>query len=215
MFEKLKKINYNNRKNLNNKLEIKIKVEGKFMEESFKPSSVSVSQLFGDPKTLYRIPQYQRPYKWINEQVEQLWDDIFEAYESDIDNYFLGSIITVKSSDGSGYIDVVDGQQRLTTLMILFCVLRDNFPDINKDDTENAFRVDIAAIRAAITLNNRVERLRLFTHLNHQSEFSKTILEEGSTIEIENFFKYQLKNDQEPVYKFRNTASIFKDKLSD
>ena len=185
------------------------------MEESFKPSSVSVSQLFGDPKTLYRIPQYQRPYKWINEQVEQLWDDIFEAYESDIDNYFLGSIITVKSSDGSGYIDVVDGQQRLTTLMILFCVLRDNFPDINKDDIENAFRVDIAAIRAAITLNNRVERLRLFTHLNHQSEFSKTILEEGSTIEIENFFKYQLKNDQEPVYKFRNTASIFKDKLSD
>lgn len=47
-------------------------MEGKSMEESFKPSSVSVSQLFGDPKTLYKIPQYQRPYKWINEQVEQL-----------------------------------------------------------------------------------------------------------------------------------------------
>ena len=49
--------------------------------------------------------------------------NIFKTYESDVDNYFLGSIITVKSSDGSGYIDVVDGQQRLTTLMILFCIL--------------------------------------------------------------------------------------------
>ena len=115
-------------------------MEGKFMEESFKPSSVSVSQLFGDPKTLYRIPQYQRPYKWINEQVEQLWDDIFEAYESDIDNYFLGSIITVKSSDGSGYIDVVDGQQRLTTLSIL---LRACFDHIGKHVKEYGYDEDV------------------------------------------------------------------------
>ena len=184
------------------------------MEESFKPLSVSVSQLFGDTKTLYRIPQYQRPYKWVNEQVEQLWDDIFEAYESSIDNYFLGSIITARASDETGYIDVVDGQQRLTTLMILFCVLRDNFPDINKEDNQNLLTIDIVAIKNAITLNDKFDRLRLFTHLNHQSEFSTTILEEGATKEIESFFKYQLKNDQEPIYKFRNTATIFKNKLS-
>ena len=90
--------------------------------EAFRPSSVSISQLFMDPKILYRIPQYQRPYKWGNEQIEQLWDDIFEAYENDIDNYFLGSVITAKPLDNSQYIDVVDGQQRLTTLMILLCL---------------------------------------------------------------------------------------------
>ena len=132
------------------------------MEESFKPLSVSVSQLFGDPKTLYRIPQYQRPYKWVNEQVEQLWDDVFDAYENNVDNYFLGSVITAKNSDESGYIDVVDGQQRLTTLMILFCVLRDNYEDINIDDNGNPFTVDIDAIKAAISLNNRNKRLKLF-----------------------------------------------------
>ncbi|MCI6153392.1 MAG: DUF262 domain-containing HNH endonuclease family protein [Fusobacterium perfoetens] len=184
------------------------------MEESFKPSSVSVNQLFGDPKILYRIPQYQRPYKWINEQVEQLWDDIYDAYENNVDNYFLGSVITARPLDNSPYIDVVDGQQRLTTLMILFCVLRDNFSDINQGDTENPFAIDIDAIKAAITLNNKAERLRLFTHQNHQSDFSKTILNEGATCEIEQYFKYQLKNDQEPIYKFRNTAAIFKEKLS-
>lgn len=184
------------------------------MEESFKPLSVSVSQLFGDPKTLYRIPQYQRPYKWINEQVEQLWDDIWDAYENNVDNYFLGSIITAKTSDESGYIDVVDGQQRMTTLMILFCVLRDNYKDINSNDTGNPFTVDIDAIKSAISLNNRNKRLKLFTHLNHQSDFSKTILEEKATSAIEPISKNQLKNDQEPIYKFKNTAIIFKEKLA-
>lgn len=184
------------------------------MEESFKPLSVSVSQLFGDPKTLYRIPQYQRPYKWVNEQVEQLWYDILDAYENNVENYFLGSIITAKTSDESGYIDVVDGQQRMTTLMILFCVLRDNYKDINSNDTGNPFTVDIDAIKSAISLNNRNRRLRLFTHLNHQSDFSKTILDEGATSSLTPIFKYQLKNDQEPIYKFINTAFIFKEKLS-
>lgn len=184
------------------------------MEESFKPASMSINQLFGDPKILYRIPQYQRPYKWINEQVEQLWDDIYEAYINNIDNYFLGSVITARPLDNSGYIDVVDGQQRLTTLMILFCVLRDNFPEINSDDIDNPFTIDIDAIRAVITLNNRAQRLRLFTHENHQSAFLQLILNEGATCEIGKYFKYQLKNDQEPEYKFKNTAAIFKEKLS-
>ena len=181
--------------------------------EAFRPSSVSISQLFMDPKILYRIPQYQRPYKWGNEQIEQLWDDIFEAYENDIDNYFLGSVITAKPLDNSQYIDVVDGQQRLTTLMILFCVLRDNFQDINKNNAEDPFSVDIEAIKAVISLNNRTERLKLFTHENHQSDFYNTILSVGATEEIKDVFKYQLKNDQEPIFKFRNTAIFFKEKL--
>ena len=74
------------------------------------------------------LPEYQRPYKWEDDQVEQLWDDIFESYEGDYKNYFLGSVITVKDNQA---IDIIDGQQRLTTLMILFCVLRDVYPKIN------------------------------------------------------------------------------------
>lgn len=183
------------------------------MEESFKPLSLSVKKLFGDPEILYKIPQYQRPYKWIDEQVEQLWDDIFECFENNIENYFLGSIITAKSNKSDIYVDVVDGQQRLTTLMILFCVLRDNFEDINSD-TENPSTVDIVVIKAAIVLNDKAERLKLFTHAQHQSDFMENILKEGATCSIEKTFKYKLKNEQEPIHKYKNTAAIFKEKLS-
>lgn len=76
----------------------------------------------------FRIPAYQRPYSWDDEQVGQLLDDLVGAIDSDDPAtntpYFLGSIVLIKHPD-KREADVVDGQQRLTTLTIMFAVLRD------------------------------------------------------------------------------------------
>ncbi len=187
------------------------------MEEPFKPLSLSIRELFGNTDALYKIPQYQRPYKWEDEQIEKLWDDIYESYENQEDNYFLGSIITAKPRDNetSAYVDVVDGQQRLTTLMILFCVIRDLYPNINEGLTEeNPFLVDIDTIQSSISLFGRSKRLKLFTHRQHQSDFEEIIIN-GNTLELKKPYKYQIKTDEEPKYKFINTAFIFRSKLSD
>lgn len=185
------------------------------MEEPFKPLSLSIGELFGNKDALYKIPQYQRPYKWEDEQVDKLWDDIYDAYENSEDNYFLGSIITAKPRDNekSAYIDVVDGQQRLTTLMILFCVIRDLFPEINKENnTEDPFAVDIATIESSIKRLGKADRLKLYTHSQHQSDFNNFIIS-GNTSELKKPFKYKIRTDEEPKYKFINTAVIFRDKL--
>ena len=73
----------------------------------------------------FRIPDYQRPYSWGTEQALQLLDDLEGSLDRDTDDpYFLGSIVLVK--DGSSpEAEVIDGQQRLTTLSILFSILRD------------------------------------------------------------------------------------------
>lgn len=187
------------------------------MEEPFKPLSLSIKELFGNADSLYKIPQYQRPYKWENEQVDKLWDDIYEAYESEGENYFLGSVITAKPRDNekSAYIDVVDGQQRLTTLMILFCVIRDLYPDINeKNVDEDPFSVDINTIKASISLFGKSARLKLYTHIQHQSDFEQHILK-GDTLSLKRPYKYQVRSDEEPKYKFINTAVIFREKLVD
>jgi uncharacterized protein with ParB-like and HNH nuclease domain len=186
------------------------------MEDPFKPQSLSIRELFGNADALYKIPQYQRPYKWEDEQVDKLWDDIYEAYESDDDNYFLGSVITAKprDNDKSAYVDVVDGQQRLTTLMILFCVLRDMYPDINGDAGEDdTFAVDIDTIQSSIAMNGKSRRLKLFTHRQHQSDFEEIVLN-GNTVKLTKPFKYQIRTDEEPKYKFINTAVLFREKLS-
>ncbi len=71
------------------------------------------------------IPDYQRPYSWGAEQALQLVDDLVDALERAPDEpYFLGSVVLVKDKSQAS-ADVIDGQQRLTTLTILLAILRE------------------------------------------------------------------------------------------
>ncbi len=73
-------------------------------------------------KFYYQIPIYQRPYQWTEENCEKLLDDLFEDYEKDgKSDHFCGSLILIKS-DTKTY-DIVDGQQRLSTFILLAKVL--------------------------------------------------------------------------------------------
>src|SRR6266480_3179940 len=76
----------------------------------------------------YEIPPYQRPYSWGRENVQQLLEDVWEAYEAEDSEYFIGSLITIERERDHRY-DVVDGQQRLTTLNLIFARLRDHITD--------------------------------------------------------------------------------------
>jgi len=72
----------------------------------------------------FAIPTYQRPYAWKPDQALQLLDDLEDSLtRGEDETYFLGSIVLVSQEEPSAY-DVIDGQQRLTTLTILLSVLR-------------------------------------------------------------------------------------------
>ncbi len=78
----------------------------------------------------YHIPAYQRPYAWTVEETSTLFDDLYSFYisEPEDENYFLGSIVLIKENTDRR-ADVIDGQQRLTTLTILFAVLAEYLKD--------------------------------------------------------------------------------------
>lgn len=72
----------------------------------------------------FTIPAYQRPYRWGAEQALQLLDDLEDVLDREGEvQYFLGSVVLV--NQGVPKYDVIDGQQRLTTLSILIALLRD------------------------------------------------------------------------------------------
>ncbi|GAA8957095.1 DUF262 domain-containing protein [Helicobacter pylori] len=74
----------------------------------------------------YQIPIYQRPYQWTEENCEKLLDDLFFNYEDDRESdYFCGSLVLIAISEGSKakIYDIVDGQQRLSTFILLAKVL--------------------------------------------------------------------------------------------
>lgn len=70
----------------------------------------------------YVIPAYQRPYSWGYDQCLQLFNDIFESFKLE-EEYFIGNIIIAKSESNKDVLEVIDGQQRLTTLLLLIKVL--------------------------------------------------------------------------------------------
>ncbi|WRE22002.1 DUF262 domain-containing protein [Helicobacter pylori] len=77
-------------------------------------------------KLYYQIPIYQRPYQWTEENCEKLLDDLFFNYEDDRESdYFCGSLVLIAISKDSKVTtyDVVDGQQRLSTFILLAKVL--------------------------------------------------------------------------------------------
>lgn len=96
----------------------------------------TIFDLLSDKKADFLIPDYQRPYAWNEEQCQTLWDDIFlfsfpdNNYEAFDDNeeYFLGSIVTYKNEKGKA--EVIDGQQRLTTLMLILRAFYDKFSNM-------------------------------------------------------------------------------------
>jgi hypothetical protein len=85
-----------------------------------------IGDVFSD-EFRFSIPRYQRPYAWTTEQAGEMLDDLLAAAGedgvTDREPYFLGSIVLVKT-EGDPRAEVVDGQQRLTTLTILLSVLR-------------------------------------------------------------------------------------------
>lgn len=67
----------------------------------------------------FNIPIYQRLYVWTEEQVKTLFEDLHTAYTANKDLYYIGGIITVENALKPNLFDLVDGQQRFTTLWLL------------------------------------------------------------------------------------------------
>ncbi len=86
-------------------------------------------------KAYYQIPIYQRPYQWTEKNCEKLLDDLFSSYECYKESdYFCGSLVLIaigKDSKVKTY-DIVGGQQRLSTFILLAKVLATLYKDLNK-----------------------------------------------------------------------------------
>ena len=92
----------------------------------------------------FEIPDYQRPYAWTTEQATELFDDLLSAMldarvSGATSQYFLGSIVLIKN-DREPKSSVVDGQQRLSTLTMLFAVLREAMPHAADDITDFLYK---------------------------------------------------------------------------
>ena len=110
----------------------------------------NIRTLLQDEDADFLIPDYQRPYAWGEDECSTLWDDLFAfAFPNNAsdrfdkrNDYFLGPIVTFKNDDGQQ--EIIDGQQRLTTIMLLLRALYDRFAKM-RDRNSVGLHDDIAA----------------------------------------------------------------------
>ena len=87
---------------------------------------------------IFRIPRFQRAYSWEADHVSDFWSDILSNIG---ENYFIGSMVVYK--EGRSTLAVVDGQQRLTTITILLCAIRDAFKELDRIDQADGLQAYI------------------------------------------------------------------------
>lgn len=143
---------------------------------------VFVGKVFGD--MWFSIPAYQRPYVWGKDQVTDLLDDVVAAMRSsDTDEYFIGSLVIrpVETLDDTqkAYTEneLLDGQQRLTTLLLIFAALR----DLTEDDDYRTTCADAIFMKGS-KAKNIPERMRInFQIRDAAQDFLENLKKPGET----------------------------------
>ena len=118
-----------------------------------------ISQMFDpDSKTIYEIPKYQREYVWGIREWTALYDDLVDNDEG----YFLGSIICINSTTDSlsPKFEVVDGQQRLTTISLFLAALYSILSE-KKDALDDDQQSDLLQLKRKLVLKKTTQDLRV------------------------------------------------------
>jgi hypothetical protein len=140
-----------------------------------------VSQLFDiEAGVVYAIPRYQREYTWSKAQWESLFDDVQENDPG----YFLGSIICINQTTDTlavQRLEVVDGQQRLTTLSLLFAALYQSLK-LHEKDLDDDQRVELINLKRKLVLKKGDDQLRVIPQIqnNNQNDYKAVLSNVGA-----------------------------------
>lgn len=167
----------------------------------------TIGRVFSDDYA-FTIPPYQRPYRWEKEQAGELLTDLLTAQRegstgSEVTPYFLGSIVLIKQENKSD-AEVIDGQQRLTTLSLLFAALRSLLPEQEADDVGKMLYEKGSAIHGT------TDRFRLAVRDRDRTFFQDNILTDAELKKVE-----ELSGPlPDPQKRFRENVLLFKNEIA-
>jgi len=150
---------------------------------NIQPQLLTFHQLVSD--RLFRIPQYQRAYSWTHKERQDLFKDILNTFEREGSTHFMATVVGLKRDSRTilatefAVVDVVDGQQRLTTLVILLKAIEQAMAE-STDEAEKEVR---GQLRATLVKADEVAPILLQT--NHDSShYFLNYLREGARPEV-------------------------------
>ncbi|GAA9163389.1 DUF262 domain-containing protein [Helicobacter pylori] len=167
-------------------------------------------QILADAEYFYQVPDYQRPYVWDKDHLGALIDDLVGSYTDNKEDkdfeYFCGSIVIAKNQKDKRW-DVVDGQQRLTSFIILACTILKLYKNSLGDESKDYIEVSIRGRH-----NKERERLKFLTAQNYNAIFENTVL---NNLEFEDNIKKSELNKKFEENTYLRNAYYFKELLNE
>ena len=162
---------------------------------SEKIKEIKITDIFSDK---YIVPIYQRKYSWTDKEIEQLLEDIIY---NENNKYFLGTLTVDKKDDGR--YEVIDGQQRLTTLCLIMIYLNKHIDDLNKNiDNMPSFEAREIYDNALNALKNMKKNAEIGAYEDNVKEIYN-----GYRC-IENYFKSNENNKNDFLKNIENTFIV-------
>ncbi|WP_181353037.1 DUF262 domain-containing protein [Helicobacter pylori] len=164
-------------------------------------------QILVDAEYFYQVPDYQRPYVWDEDHLGALIDDLVGSYTNNReDEYFCGSIVIAENPKDKRW-DVVDGQQRLTSFIILACTIlrlyKHRLEQKSKDFIEGSIYDKY---------DKEKERLKFLTAQNYNNIFENTVL---NHLEFEDNIKKSELNKKFEENTYLRNAYYFRELLNE
>ncbi len=183
----------------------------------------TIKDLLTAKKADFLIPDYQRPYAWTEEECETLWSDLFAfAFPGDSrdefddnEEYFLGPIVTFRNDDDK--LEIIDGQQRLTTIMLLLRAFCSKF-EYMQDEDSVTMHADLETCIWKTGALNKVDKTKLKIDSEVASDDDKeeflSILSTGEvkasqTSKYAKTFKFFKAQIQDMVNKYPSYVALF------
>ena len=170
-----------------------------------------VGRFIGNSDTVFIIPPFQRNYSWDEEQCCELFDDILDSIKKEKSHYIGNIVYYVGENDRAGFNEyiLVDGQQRITSILLLLCAIRSKLsPDevkrldkkflINEDEKDEKYRVK---------LKQTDNDLRVFEKIINNSSLSSEEKENKLFINYNYFIERLSDFDEEMAIKFYNAIA--------
>ncbi|MFP5988469.1 DUF262 domain-containing protein [Helicobacter pylori] len=105
----------------------------------------------------YSIPNYQRDYAWKDKNFRDLWEDLEEAieYNKKGQGHFIGTMVVAKNEDNKNLYDIIDGQQRTTTIFMLLHVLANKQNEEDKRETRKKYLYQKGELKLEVAHQNQ------------------------------------------------------------
>lgn len=174
-----------------------------------KASDTKILDFISGRNKVFLIPPFQRNYEWDTEQCDELFDDLVMAYKNNKVHYLGNIVYYFGQNSGASFQELIliDGQQRITTILLLLCAIRDI-------TTDNGIKQDINCDYLTNRTQNEKYRIRLKQTAYDSDCFNNII--SGNKIVIKNnaaqnydHFKKRILESNIPVNELYNAIELF------